>query len=1121
MAHIEHRKHDIAGRRGNALLKCLLGLVLLLAVAGGILSFIDIGGDLILRIAQKALKEQLNLELAASGVTGNPVKGYTLHDFSLAATGSGKILSAKSLAARVNFAALFRGAIRVAEIAVGGVEMDLDQFIADVQKIKLPESEGGGGSGEIPIDRISLVDSRFTSQWGTVEVSEVGANIQGTALAVDVDGRVNGVPVKGGADLDIANGVLINRSDVNFGKGKILATGGVQPVSPTDKTNALNLQGSVQGLDLKELTALWPAFLKAEDYDGTAGLDLEVTGTSETLKLKGTANYQGTKISGYPVERVAAGVSYSGGRVTISDIQASILNIPINGEIAIATRPGQAPSVMVKLDARDASLDGLDKALHLSELKGLGGRIASFNANIQGPTNALNGTVAFSAPKISYQGRAVTNIAAQLKLSKGDTVAVNSKFNFEGAQGFLQGSASSLLTSPKLDLTANLKDLDIERVAGLIPDSSQYGLAGKVTASLAVKGSLTKPAVSGTLSSPAFSGWGQKLDKPSLAFSFANNVLTLQKSSGTLNGMPINVSGTVGPVTSSTPDVNINATVTVSPAALKAYVPDIDSYALKGNVNAGVKLQGKLPNPAVSLLASSANLQAMNMLTVKDIEVTTALGGDLAKLEKIALNARAKSLTASGLTLTNLMADVSGTAQNLKLNSFRAEVGGAPLTASGTVQTSPAVKADIALRGQGLDLAALTSGIADLKGQLSGKADLTFDLTSDAKGNSGKGSVTSPAVRAFGLNLSNVNLPLSLSGNTFTSTGGTAKAYGGSAKNNLTYDLAKSAFTEQLEASGVDVNALIQDVTGGLGGKITGQGKLNLKLSGTLKGTGSAAKKVSYSGSGQLNVGAGAITGFKWLDLATRLYGTKGIQYASVSAPFAIQTGKLILKAGSIVNATKNNPLYLYIKLPQDGAVNFDSTLNITAEGSLNYQLVNALLGGGKGSLEGLGSVLKGGKGLEDSLKLVLGGGWKGAKEGGAEADFRVVSLKISGKATSPSVSNIKIGESTRKDGKAAQDKGGQAAKQDAAQQKQQPAAPKQPINKEETVKKASDKAADKLVDAIIPGKKQQPAQPQGGKTQQQAQQEQPKSKKEQVKDKLKEDLSKELQKGLGGLFKR
>ncbi|MCR5347475.1 MAG: hypothetical protein K6E38_06835 [Fretibacterium sp.] len=1105
MMHTEGQERGTGGRRGHVLLKCLLGLALLLVVAGGILSYIDFGGELILSIARKALLEQLNLELEAAGVSGNPVKGYEMHDFTLAAAGSTKILAGKSLAARVSFGALFRGAIRLADVAVGGIEMDLDSFIRDIQKIRLPE--GGDGSSGIPIDHIRLVDSRFTSRWGTVEVSQVGAGIQGTALAVDVNGRVNGVPVKGGADLDVGSGVVIHRSDVNFGKGKILAIGGIQPVSPTDKTNELNLQGSVQGLDLKELTALWPSFLKAKDYDGTASLNLEATGTSETLKIKGTLSYNGTKISGYPVERVAARVSYSGGRVTVSDIQSSILNIPINGEIAIATHPGKVPSIMLKLDAGDAVLEGLDKALRLPELKGLGGRIASFNMNIQGPANALNGTVNLSAPKISYQDRAVTNIAVQCKLSKGETASINSKFNFEGAQGYLQGKIASLPVAPKLDMTADLRDLDIERVSDMIPDASQYSLRGKVSASLAVKGSLSNPAVSGTISSPSFSGWGQTLDKPSLTFSFANNVLSLQKSSGTLNGMPINVSGTVGPVSSSTPDVSINATVTASPAALKAYVPDIDSYALKGNVNAGVKIQGKLPNPSVRLLISSASLKALNMLAVKDIEVTAALGGDLKKLEKITLDASAESLTASGLTLSNLAADVSGTAQNLKLNSFSAEVGGAPLTASGTVQTSPEVKADIAVRGKGLDLAALTKNLPDLKGQLSGKADLTFNLISDAKGNSGKGTISSAGVKAFGLNLSNVSLPLSLAGNTFASTGGTAKAYGGTAKNNLTCDLSKSTFTNQLEASGVDVNALIQDATGGLGGKITGLGKLSLKLSG------STAKQLSYSGSGQFSMGAGAITGFKWLDLATSLYGTKGIQYASVTAPFSIQTGKLILKAGSIIKASKNNPLYIYARLPQDGAVNFDSTLSLTAEGSLNYQLINALVGGGKGSFDGLKSVLKGGKSLENSLKLVFGSGWRGAKEAGSEADFRVMSLRITGKAKSPSFSNIKIGDSTRKDDRSAQ------AKQEA---NQQPSAPKQNVKKEDVVKKASDKAADKLIDAIIPKGNTQPSpQPQGNKNQQQARQESGRSREEQFRNKLREDLSKEIQKGLGGLFKR
>ena len=53
---------------GHGVVKFLLGLVALLAVIGGILSFVDIGGDLILGVAKEQLKKQARLELTAEGV---------------------------------------------------------------------------------------------------------------------------------------------------------------------------------------------------------------------------------------------------------------------------------------------------------------------------------------------------------------------------------------------------------------------------------------------------------------------------------------------------------------------------------------------------------------------------------------------------------------------------------------------------------------------------------------------------------------------------------------------------------------------------------------------------------------------------------------------------------------------------------------------------------------------------------------------------------------------------------------------------------------------------------------------------------------------------------------------
>ena len=260
-----------------------MALALTLGVVTAILSFVDVGGTAILKMARETLKERTGMGLSAAGVKGNPIRGYTFEDVLLTSEKGDRILSAQSLSGRIDFLALFRGSPRLSVLSVGGVATDLDQFIAEIQRIELPESSG---DSDIPINRISLRNSRFTSKWGTVDVEEVGANIRGTNVDVDSAGAVNGVSVRGTAALDIQGSSLsIGKADIAFGKGRITATGEIRPVSQTDSTTTLDLQGSVRGLDLKELAALWPAYLKDADYDGTANLDLEAKGTSATLEI--------------------------------------------------------------------------------------------------------------------------------------------------------------------------------------------------------------------------------------------------------------------------------------------------------------------------------------------------------------------------------------------------------------------------------------------------------------------------------------------------------------------------------------------------------------------------------------------------------------------------------------------------------------------------------------------------------------------------------------------------------------------------------------------------------------------------------------------------------------------
>ena len=218
-------------------MKFLLGLGLLLVILGVIFSVADIGGNVILGYAQQYLSENLGLNLKADSITGNPVKGYTLNNFELADTTGQKILSAGFLSGSVNFKALFTGKIRLAEISLGGMSMDIDTLLATIQNLKLPDSsakssesahiltaspayaESGNTVPDIPLDRFSLKDSRFSSTYGVLTVNEIGADLR--AFDIDIDAKINDLPVTGNIDMGESAGITgINRSDIALGDRK-------------------------------------------------------------------------------------------------------------------------------------------------------------------------------------------------------------------------------------------------------------------------------------------------------------------------------------------------------------------------------------------------------------------------------------------------------------------------------------------------------------------------------------------------------------------------------------------------------------------------------------------------------------------------------------------------------------------------------------------------------------------------------------------------------------------------------------------------------------------------------------------------------------------------------------
>ena len=1124
-------------KKGSGLMKFIVMIVIMLAVSVGLFTFADIGGNIALSIAKSHLSKNYGIALDAEKITGNPVKGYTLHNFSLSDNvSSTDIFSAGFLSVNVNLSALLAGNLRLAEISLGGISMDVDEFMSAVRKLDLQSPSAPAeisssftaspayaedGMPNLPVDRVSVMDSRFSSRLGVLGVRRIIADV--VNLNVEVDAEINGLPLNGNIDMESLTAV--NRSEMYLGSGKIIATGGINGAS-------LDVHMSAEELDMAEITALYPALLRAEDFSGKADFTADISGTADDPRVSGAFDYMGAKFYGYPVERASANIRYSQNRISVSNIQASAFNIPLQGEIAAAFRTGQPVSMMVKLDGSEAALNDMDKILGVPGLKALGGKVSVFSVNISGTPESLSGLVNLTAPKVSYDGHTLTDIRAQMKLSKSDTANVDGKFMFEGAQGYISGKVSSILTVPNMNLTAKIAGLDVKRIESMIPDAPQHKLAGQITASVTVKGTASKPNVTGAINSPEFSGWDQKIMNPAINFAYSGNTLTIRKTEGTLNGMPVKVSGKISGIPSN-PVLDLSATITMTPSALREYAPDIDGYKLKGSINAGLRITGDINNPSVRLLAQSENLQAMDIITAKGLEVTTALDGDLSKMEKISANLSAKSITANGITFTGANANVSKNGDNIILAGLTAHSGEGTITGAGTASMSGKSPLDFSFKFSGLSLETLagSSGL-EVKGKLSGTLRLAGknadpamtlsanipaltasgitaeNLTAEISGNISKlsGTLKSPSVSANGLKLSDVNIPLTFSGNSLASKGGTAKFYGGTLNNSLTFGTGTMKFTDEISADGLDINSLIQDMAGPLEGKISGAGKLTFKIAG------SAKDKLTYSGNGNFSMGEGKITGFKWLDLFTRIHKSDGLRFANVNAPMMLQTGKLTVRAGAIVNAVKNDALYKYAKLSRDGTINFAGekmTMDFMTESSVNYQLINAIQGGAKGGIE---SLLKGGvSGFGDNVKAFLKGGLKGAQENASAGDFRVIALRIHGRADSLAFSGLKIGESTVKtDAKP-------AAKQDAKQTTPAPSTSQQ--KQEKKPESLRDKVIDKATE-ILNVKPKTPSQPQTNTpapTQTQPNQ----TTREKIEDRLKEELRKGIQKGLGDLFRR
>ncbi|PIE55272.1 MAG: hypothetical protein CSA35_02225 [Dethiosulfovibrio peptidovorans] len=1016
-----------------------IGLFVFVAVLVGVLAVTDLGTGLVRSQAIKALSKAMDARVSLGDVSGNPIKGYNVKDLQLIKDGAYS-LAVPLIQVKPNLLGLLGKGAVVDRITLLGVSTTVDQIQALIDNLPLSE---GGERPSLPVKTVEVRRSALKLPEGTLQIAHISAGLsQKDMLEVDLDldVRYRGLTVIGQLVGAYGNSVAkVDRLDLSVGSGRVTAHGDLLP--------DLSAEVDLSKLDLAELAALWPQ-IASVGVSGLASGTVSAGGTLTTPVLSGTTAFDGA-LAGMSVVGLEGQWQYENMAMDVPSLKAVVTGVPLSGRLN-AQFGRDKPRIDLKMNAANADLGKL-RTTYPQIPKEISGVVESVALVLEGPVDALKGTVKARAQSLSVWGQPLTKNWLSVSLSPKGVAKISAKTLVRKQPAYLGGSVALTGKTPEADLLLKARQVPIALVSALA--QQEIPLKGDLDLDVTVKGSLNDPAVAGTVSAPSLAGFGQKLEKASVRFVLKKSAVEIPSAQAQWFGAPLSVSGHVAfgkePVTGSfTADMKgLNTAVVASGFGAPSGI-------VTGAVDISARFQGVMTNPAIVFAASSPKLIFSGIPvtqidlavegTPKNFTVTRGsalLGGgrlsasgtvglERAPVLDLAVSAAkvqagtlvpvpvtgllsgtltvkgsasapdlegaisSPKVVAWGLEVDDISAAMSGEGTTFFLKEAKGSIGGSPLSLKGTVDVAGRPKGSFSLSGDGLDLSKATKGIMNAQEYgVGGVVSLVFSGTFEGGKGTGTGSISSPSLRVMNVLLKDVSYPLELKGSVLKCPAASAQLYGGALKGSGWVDFSANKFSKTVSVSGTDVAPLIRDFAG-IKGSISGTAKAQFSGSGTLA-------PFAFKGVGTADLGGGQMIGFPLADVAASLYGAQGIRYRSAHSAFRVIDSALILDKGTLVTAHDGDPIYH--QMTATGSIGPEKKLNLACTGEVNMKLLQALVGAG------VGGVLGGGVG---TLAAVVGGALGGAQQGFSKDDFRDISLRVVGTTESPSVKDLKIGPS-------------------------------------------------------------------------------------------------------------
>ncbi|HQQ09993.1 MAG TPA: AsmA-like C-terminal region-containing protein [Synergistales bacterium] len=802
--------------------KALLILLVLLSLAAGAVLLLasrsDIGAGTVAAELEKASGQHLQADLSLSSISGNPFRGFRIRDLSIMRD-ERLLFSAQEVVISFKPLSLLTGSPRIRSISFDGALLEWSQVAP------LLSGEETSGTVSLPFDIFRVNRSIVRTPAGDLKIEEGRVTLR--EGVIDASGSLVFMETTFSlkAKLEMAEGRLdLGDIAIRTAGGALTASGRILPVA--------DLTGVVSDLDIKILERFWPDLAK-QGYSGNLTTTFSARGAWPEVEVKGDLHIPKGEVYGIEMEDISSPWSFSGRALEIGEIRGKANGTAVSGRLQFVFS-AIPPVTTIDITAREAEAESWRRSfswLSLAE-----GTIDSMEVRLQGPFNALSGTINISTPDLTLAGQPLSEIGGTLQLEKSSTIGLDLKARWLDSPVTGKGDIT-IGQRPVFDLTLSGNDLDLSRASSIIPVEN-LALLGKAAGSVRIFGAGPEIRSEGTIKSARINAAGETIERPDIRFAYSKGTITINSMSALWRGSRVAGSGRITSLGNEKGAFDLAGTLQEGPvSSVAGFVPALKELGLEGRVSAEWNLKGPVRTPTLALEIRSPRVDVPEKASLSEVKILTKVAMSQAgETPDIRLDMAAERLQFNGGTLSDLRTAFTVASGTMNIENAQGEILGARISVTGSARLPSANRpGSIDLKGtaSGVDLSVLGDRVPF---NVKGPVEAGFTIKGDLPGPELAISGQSPSIVLAGLNLSDLSFNARGNGSKMTLEELKGSAGEGvlTAKGTALFGPDGLDMDFSMEGSDLDLALITKDVKGN--GTLDLSGILDVSLSGSMKG---------------------------------------------------------------------------------------------------------------------------------------------------------------------------------------------------------------------------------------------------------------------------------------------